>query len=328
MDLMPIYHENIPAFLAEAAAAGPLVRLQHVGMNCGCEYTAFSRFSQCRSYSRYDHSLGVALIVWHFTGNMAQALAGLFHDIATPVFSHVVDFMAGDHMRQEHTESGTDSMILESPQLMKVLNKYRIDPEQVVDYHIYPLADNQSPMLCADRLEYTLANTVNFGLGDHDHASQLYRDIVAGENEYGQQELIFTNQELACRFAMDALTCGRVYVSDEDRYAMQILAELLKEAVQEGILTIQDLYTREATVIEKLCASRLQPAWQAFCRMEKMYRSDTPGQELGWRQIRAKKRYIDPYIRGVGRVSECYPEFSEALAEFLQDPMDAWLRGV
>ena len=119
--LWPIYHREIPIFLREFAAAPSVERLREVGMNCGCEYTQFPQFAKIGSYSRFDHSMGTALIIWHFTGDEKQALAGLFHDIATPVFAHVVDFLNGDHLRQESTESGTAERIAGDRRLCDLL---------------------------------------------------------------------------------------------------------------------------------------------------------------------------------------------------------------
>ena len=62
-DLGEIYHRELPPVLAELAAAPPMLRLKQVGMNCGCEYTAFPRFANGSSYSRWMHSLGVGRIV-------------------------------------------------------------------------------------------------------------------------------------------------------------------------------------------------------------------------------------------------------------------------
>ena len=106
-DLRSVYHDSVPPLLAELAATPAMRRLGDVGMNCGCEYTSFPRFANSGSYSRWTHSLGVGLIVWHFTGDAAQAAAGLLHDVATPPFAHVVDFLRGDYLRQEATEART-----------------------------------------------------------------------------------------------------------------------------------------------------------------------------------------------------------------------------
>lgn len=327
MEMWQIYHDGIPQFLADAAQTPLLQRLQNVGMNCGCEYTSMPVFQRGRAYSRYVHSMGVGLIVWHFTGDRQQALAGLLHDVATPVFAHVVDFLNGDYMNQESTEDGTGKLIAQSPELAQVLRKYGVATESVVDYHRYPIADNPSPRLSADRLEYTLSNGVNFGKITVQQAKQLYDSIAVGTNELGYPELVFTDEAAAETFAMTALECGKIYVSDEDRYAMQILAELLQEAMAKNVLTYADLYSRETDVIAKLVASPLQTQWQDFCRMRGVRRAAAPQPGGQWCRLNAKRRYIDPYIAGNARVSEASPEFAARLAAYLEDPMDHWLCG-
>ena len=161
--LWPIYHPRIPPLLRHLATTAPVERLRQVGMNCGCEYTDFPRFRGLAPYSRFRHSVGVGLIVWHFTHDNAQAAAGLLHDVSTPVFAHVVDFLNGDHLTQTSTESGTAALIAGDPGIRRVLAAHGLTPAMVADYHRYPIADNDSPRLSADRLEYTLGNAVNYG---------------------------------------------------------------------------------------------------------------------------------------------------------------------
>ncbi|MBR6377416.1 MAG: hypothetical protein IKS05_06605, partial [Oscillospiraceae bacterium] len=99
--LTDLLHPSVPSLLEELSQTPEMKRLGQVGMNCGCEYTAFPRFAGGRTYNRLEHSLGVGLIVWHFTRDPAQAAAGLLHDVATPTFAHVVDFLRGDYLSQE-----------------------------------------------------------------------------------------------------------------------------------------------------------------------------------------------------------------------------------
>lgn len=155
---LEIYSE-LPQQLLTMAETPVMQRLKHVGMHCGCEYTAYPIYRKATApYSRYTHSLGTAAIVWHFTHDLKQAVAAMLHDIATPAFAHVVDFLNGDHLRQESTESRTRAMIASSPELMALLDKSGLTIDDVDDYHRYPIADNDSPRLSADRLEYTLGN--------------------------------------------------------------------------------------------------------------------------------------------------------------------------
>lgn len=317
------YRKEMPPFLREAAQAPALLRLQDIGMHCGCQYTSLPVFRGLAPYSRFCHSLGVARILWDFTEAPAQALSGLFHDAATPVFSHVVDFLNGDHLTQESTEAGLDAIIKKDTALMAVLDDLGLSPEETTDCARYPLADCPSPRLCADRLEYTLSNGVHYGFAAD--VQPMYDDLAVGENEAGQPELVFTTPETALSFARMALSCGKIYVCDEDRYAMERLSRLLQEALDARILTRQDLHTREAAVIEKLLASPLRQDYLAFRRLHKVTRVDGPG-AFTYR-VPAKKRYINPLVRGQGRVTELFPEFREQVRDFLSQSQEHYLRG-
>jgi len=325
MELYEIYHDTIPDFLAWAAALPPMLRLKQVGMNCGCEYTRFPQFSGVQPYSRFQHSLGVGLIVWHFTGSEKQALAGLLHDVATPVFSHVVDFLNGDYLTQESTEADTQTIIQGSAGLQQLLVQRGLDTGDVADYHSYPIADNASPRLSADRLEYTLHNAVNFGFATPEQIRALYADLAVGSNEAGGEELVFCSRESAEDFAFLALRCGQVYTCDADRYAMQMLSELLSEALQTGVISRQMLGTTEPEVIGKLENSCLEQQWRAFCGCSRIFTAEEPAEDGHWRKIFAKKRYIDPYVAGAGRVSQLSPEFARAQDAFLETSFDYWV---
>lgn len=321
-----LYHHEIPPFLAECAAAPCVQRLKGVGMNCGCEYTSFPRFSGLRPYSRYDHSLGVALIVWHFTGDQKQAIAGLLHDVATPVFAHVVDFLRGDYLAQESTEDGTTAIIAASETLKACLRAQGLTTGDVCDYHRYPIADNDSPRLSADRLEYTLGNCLNYGIRTEAQVRAFYEDLTVGVGEDGLDELAFRTTALARDFTAAALVCSEIYVSDEDRYAMQMLSELLRFALTRGVLKEPDLYRDEPTVIGALCSDAKTAArWQAYCAYRAVRTAEQPGAQGDWRQIFAKKRCIDPLIAGRGRVSACVPELGDAIRSFLQRRQDRWI---
>ena len=312
--------------MRECARTPAVLRLRDVGMNCGCEYTSFPRFRGLKPYSRFDHSLGAALIIWHFTADPAQAVAGLLHDIATPVFAHVVDFMRGDYLKQEATEAGTADMIAASAELQAVLKKYGLCSTAVSDYHRYPIADNDPPGLSADRLEYTLGNSINYGFCTGKRAEGWYRDLIVGKNEKGQPELTFQTAEAAEDFALTALRCSEVYVSDEDRYSMQMLAELLQDAAVRGVITESDLYTTEPRVISKLLSDdALAARWASYRACREILRSEQPCGEGNWRKISAKKRYIDPVVLHQGRMDAISPVFSEKLRAFLCQSQDVWL---
>ena len=315
MNLWHIYHQSVPDFVREIAETLAMRRLQDVGMNCGCEYTAFPLFTDLEKNSRFDHSVGCGLIVWHFTRDTRQTVAALLHDIASPVFAHVIDFLNGDHERQESTEDATAEIIAQSPELMRILASLGLSLDEVSDYHLYSVADNDTPRLSADRLEYTLGNVVNYRLAPRETVRNWYDNLMVAPNEEGTDEMMFTDLAVAEAFGHAALQMSRVYVSDEDRYAMQMLAELLKRHINRGILTMDDLYKTENEVITILENDAVAHAeWQDF---RSLHRVDKEAGHPNSRVVPAKKRYINPMVRGKGRLADLSPAFAADMADFL-----------
>ncbi|MBO7647498.1 MAG: hypothetical protein J6S56_05315 [Bacteroidales bacterium] len=325
MNLWKIYNPDIPPFIQLLAAAPAMARLQHVGMNCGCEYTSFPMFEGLDCSSRYDHSVGCGLIVWHFTRDVRQAVAALLHDISTPVFAHVVDFLNGDNLRQESTEDATEKVIANSPELMAELLRMGLLLEEVSDYHLYPIADNDTPRLSADRLEYTLGNVLNYRLAPWATIQAWYDHLVVGKNEVGEDELMFDDLAIAEAFALAALHMSRVYVSDEDRYAMQMLAELLRKHINRGVISRSDLYLTEPEIISKLEAdASADNDWRVFRAMRHMHKGPHPEKS---RVIAAKKRYINPMVRDKGRVADLSPVVHEDMQRFLENSFEEEMWG-
>lgn len=308
--------DGSPAFITEISTTAPLRRLSHIGMNCGCEYTHFHLFEGIGRYTRLDHSMGAALIVWHFTGDMRQSVSALLHDIATPSFAHVIDFLHGDHMRQESTEDATLQFITGSKDLVDALAALGLEPEDVSDYHIFPIADNDTPRLSSDRLEYTCGNILNYGFADIDVVKRLYDDLMVGRNEDGEDEIMFRSAACASEFAELSLKCSKIYVCDADRFAMQRLAEILASAIKRGVISEKDLYLPEEKVISKLEGDlHSRSEWEQY----RSYSTPIIGSEDDplARIIFAKKRHINPFVYGTGRVTSYDVEYRRKLETFL-----------
>lgn len=325
-ELWSIYHPDIPEFLRRLSETPPMQRLRQVGMNCGCEYTNFPLFRHLRPYSRFDHSMGVGLIVWHFTGSEAQSIAGALHDIATPVFAHTVDFLLGDHVAQEATENRTAELIAASPEVRELLDELGLRVEDVADYHRYPIADNDAPRLAADRLEYTLGNLFNYGFGSLAQIRALYEDLCIGTNETRKPELCFQNVEKAIHFTELALNASRIYVADEDRFSMEMLASLLRLGLERGTLASDHLYTTEPEVISQLLTDpACGKAWQEFRAFSAVRRETTRPVSGHWIRVPAKLRYIDPLVHQAGRVSQINGHCRQLLEDFRQTKFDYWV---
>lgn len=326
MEFYELYCSEMPEFLTELAGTKEMLRLKEVGMDCGCEYTAFPAFLNKSQANRYDHSLGVALIVWNFTHNPTQSIAGLFHDIATPAFSHVIDFLDGDHEKQESTEEKTAEMIMNSAEIQKLLLKYGIDPEKVVDYHDYPIADNDLPRLSADRLEYTLKNLTRYGRCSTADVRRYYADLTVAINEFEEEELMFSTEEICREFVKESLPVFVLYSSDTDRFIMETWARILKKAVSKSLLTREDFYKSEKHIISVIQNDdELKKELEYLTSAKRIVRSAQPLDSEYWLKVSAKKRYLNPMVKEKGRACDLFPDFKKDLDEYLASGFDYWI---
>lgn len=327
-----LYYAALPDALTAMAHTPAMARLARVGMHCGCEYAAYPLYDNALPYSRLTHSLGVAALIWRFTGSLAQGAAGLLHDIATPAFAHAVDFLHGDHLRQESTEERTRAMIAADDALMRLLAQNGLALDDVADYHRYPIADNDSPRLSADRLEYTLGNALLVFRENASILRALCDDLFVGTNEDGEAELCFAHFDAAARFTALSLRQSRWFVSDDDRFAMQYLADLLRDAQRRGLLSEDTLYLDEPTVIARLCTDEsIHARWQVLRRTVGTRSGSTPPDGAYAIRVAAKKRSIDPLVQtgaGLRRFTALSADYAAALKDFRADDFARWVWGV
>ena len=244
--------DDWPPFLDKYLKLPVLQRLAGVGLLCGTDWTPLykNRFY----YSRLDHSKGVALIVWHFTHDKAQTIAGLLHDISTPVFSHVSDFRKGDALTQTATEEPTARIIRGDAELGRLLAEDGLTAAQVEDYHIYPIADNEIPQLSADRLEYMFPSGMALdGSWAMEEIRRCYNDLTILKNEEGRDELGFRSLEVAELYCEHFCMIGHILQLNENKLTLQLLGQIMNMAEKAGLLSESDFMTlSEREVMERL----------------------------------------------------------------------------
>ena len=118
------------------------------------------------------------------------------------------------------------------------------------------------------------------------------------KNEENVDELCFAHAEIADIFTQLSLRQSEWFVSDEDRFSMQALADLLREARQRNVLTVDDLYLDEPHVIALLLSDPVLAArWQDYRRIIGTRSGAQKPEGTYAVKIAAKKRSIDPLVQ-------------------------------
>ena len=293
-----VLEPNFPEWLNEYIDTKELLIQQYISITCGTIYSDL--FESNFFFSTLDHSVAVALIVWHFTHDKKQTLSGLFHDIATPVFKHCVDFLNGDYMTQESTEDLTTNKIKNSKEILALLERDKIDVAEVDNYHLYSIADNDTPKLSADRLEYSLSNALfTYRMLNFDSIKEIYDDIEIQLNEENEIELGFKTKRIARNFVKVTSKLSIIYREDRTRYSMQLLADILKRLSNENKISKKDLYElKESDIINIIENSKYNNIFNIWKNAKKVKISKEEPKNVYYVHHGAKVRYIDPLFNG------------------------------
>ncbi len=316
-----IYTKEIPDFLFPFLEAPSIKRLHGISSTCWVEHTKFIKYKFYQS--RLNHSLWVALIIWHFTQDKKQTLAWLFHDVSNSVFSHVGDFLAWDKLHQNITENKTSQILKNDPVISQELQKLWISFDEIIDYSLYPIADNSSPQLAADRLEYTMTWWYNLWHISLNEIQEIYQNISVLTNEFWQKELGFTNFSLAEKFAFLSIeNDSKSYSNHKNNVSMSFLTEILKEMMSTNLVQYDDLFLlQEKDIIDiiwKHPNSKVAFMWNFFTNIDSITVHNSPPKEnIFFVNSHIKKRYINPLVKIWNETKRC-SELSKNLQQQIQ----------
>lgn len=288
--------EGIPDFLLKYLNCPSLLRIKKVGYFCGMDYASNDIYDFGEYISRFDHSLDVALLTWNYTHDKKATLAGLFHDIATPCFSHVIDYMNKDYANQESTEKLTEVIIKRDSYLLKCLKEDDIDVEEIIDFKKYSIVDNERPKLCADRIDGVILTglfwTKNIDKKDVD---DILNHLVVYKNENNESEFGFNNYSIASKVMNVSDSIDKICHSDEDNFMMELLANITKSVIDKGIIKYEDLYIYDEemlhSILEKIKDDSFIKNYNNFKHIKK---SNIPTLEMPY----IKKRDLNLLVNG------------------------------
>lgn len=277
------YLGEIPDFLVKYLGLKILQRLKDISLLCGMDYASKDAYDFAFYISRYDHSLNVALITWKLTHDKKATLAALFHDVASPAFSHVIDFMNGDFINQESTEEKTEEILKNSFELKILLGFDGIDVEDIIDFKKYSIVDLDRPSMCADRLDNIIAvgmawvKKVNFKV-----AKEIIDSIMVEINEFGVEEISFKSKDIAEYVKIINDSINTLTHSNDDTYMMLLTSRMISRCLELNIFTYDDLFCYgEHHIIDLIEEnlikdSELDKLWDEFRNIKNIPKIDQP----------------------------------------------------
>lgn len=229
-------------------------------------------------------------------------------------------------MTQESTEDLTTEIIKNSKEIMTLLKRDNIKISEIDNYHLYPIADNDTPKLSADRLEYSLSNALfTYRLLDSESIKEIYDDIEIQTNEEKEIELGFKTKKIARNFVKVTSRLSVIYRENRTRYSMQLIADILKRLSDENKISKKDLYElKESEVIDIIESSKYNDIFNIWKNAKKVKISKEEPQNVYYVHHGAKIRYIAPLFNGE-RISKCCKIANEMIENNLSYDMNNYV---
>lgn len=239
-----IYGKHIvEGVLEELILSKPVQRLKGIHQG-GASYLVNEKWD----VTRFDHSLGVMLLIKALGGSLEEQIAGLLHDVSHTAFSHVIDFVL-DCKDEDYHEKIYDQVIMES-EIPFILKRYGYDCEVIVQSK-WELLEQQAPELCADRVDYTLRDMYQYGHITLESVQDFLDHVIIIngrmylDNIESAEWFVKTYYSEVIDFFMNPINI----------YGYDVLAKTLKLALAKNLISLEDLLGTDEEVMSLLSST-------------------------------------------------------------------------
>jgi hypothetical protein len=264
------------------------------------------------THSRLEHSIGVCLLLKTYGAQIEEQIAGLIHDVSHSTFSHCIDYALGadSEKEQNHQDNIFDEFVRKS-EIPKILKKYDLDTEYILDDKNFPLKENDLPDLCADRIDYSLRTAIVFK--EIENAKYFIDNLLAENGKW-----IFKNFESAEKYAKLFLRLNTDYYAGLPSAVMlRTVGDYLRYALSKNYICGADLYTTDTIVLAKI-----EPHIKTDPKLSLLF--DRMNNKIGFRndpndytkRVFCKSRVVDPLCWHEGKlkkVSDIKPSWNDII---------------
>ena len=273
-------------------------------------------------YNRYNHSIGVLLLLRRYGASLSEQIAGLIHDVSHSAFSHTIDYIKKDQ-EGEKTHDGQDkvheSFVMNSG-LREILERHGYDVAFILDDKNFPLKENDLPDVCADRLDYSVRQAYyDYHYLTFDEVKQIWNGLVVHNGSF-----VFSNLKAAELYTWSFYRQNELWWSGLPTAIMfSISAQMFRHALKQCYVTLDDFYHHgDAWVINKLKEylqkdTKLAEYYQLLQRPATDFCNHS-GEGENEDTIFCKSRIVNPYVLqadgSLHRYSELDADYSVKIA--------------
>ena len=273
----------IEDILKDLIYSKPVQRLKRIHQG-GATFLVNKRWNT----TRYQHSIGVMLLIKLLNGSILDQIKGLLHDISHTAFSHIIDYVYS--FNDEDFHEHFYQKIVRNSEIPDILSKHGYKLEDILNYKC-DILEEPLPNLSADRIDYTLLDMYNLG--------------VIKENEI--KNFLSALSIKKGKIVIDSIPIAEWFVEiyykevigyfqhPKNVYSAYIMTKVIREAINRQILKLEDLFQDDYYVLEKLVSSNNRVIIDLLNKLNNKIEVVDNTNDFNI-SLKHKKRIIDPLI--------------------------------
>jgi len=233
---------EVDQVVEELISSKSMQRLKGIHQN-GASYLVNEKWN----VTRFDHSVGVMLLVKKLGGSVEEQIASLLHDVSHTAFSHVIDYVFDNEDESYHEE--IFSSVVKNSEIPAILAKHGYNYEDILlDDSKWTLLERSAPELCADRVDYTLRDMYTYGYISLEEVHRFLEDIIAVEGKMVLQSIEMAEwfTETYYKEVID------FFMKPMNIYGNDMLVKTLKLALHKKVIHADDFLLEDEELISKL----------------------------------------------------------------------------
>jgi HD superfamily phosphohydrolase len=265
--------------------------------------------------TRFQHSVGVMLLVRRVGGGIKEQVAALLHDVSHTAFSHVIDHVFHDQGTQSYHER-QKAWWIERTDAPTVLARHGYDWHDFLDDEPFPLLEQPLPRLCADRLDYFLRDGSALGVMSDTEVASTLKHLVVREGRMAVDDIAIA-QLLGERFmAADDSS----WSNPAELVLYELTARAIRAALERRVFTEEALWGTDESLWDRLRKSSDAEVmrWVGLTERRPGFVTDTVAPTIC---IRPKVRAIDPDVAttdGLRPLSEIDESFRRRREDYVR----------
>jgi len=208
---------------------------------------------QRKEYTRYEHCVGVWILLRMYGATIEEQIAGMLNDASHTVFSHVADVLFNHTSLHSSYQDDIHEWFLKHYDVEEILARHNISLDAILHKSgDHTMLEQDLPNICADRLDYNLQEALLSNLITLDDVAAILNDL-----HFAHDNWFFTNKESAKKLAMvSLLNTEYVWSSHANNFVYVWTAHALRRALDTGLLTTDDIhFSTDPVVWDKLWIS-------------------------------------------------------------------------